>query len=515
MASKKIAKQLAKGPKRLAVSGGVAVAEGFLSDLVPGSSVAVLYREDDVWNERVVLWPGEDAETFYLLSPDGDISEESLALDAEDDAIRIALMGKDGRTPAVCKGHFYRFKEYDDLEDFKGRVQEASDALEADHKGVKVKVPTQFLDPTDGTLRPLKDLLGDAMPRATPKSAMKKAGTQVVAADVDKKGDDKKQDDEPDGQGTPRRRVTGKSKRLSGVGESLEWVITELGKKNELGKIIDEQADHVKVFDKVGFCEVDGAWLKVEKLAVNRIPERIEEIKTQWRTALALEKKADTGAAAATPDDPDARILPVKFDSAEERWRTIEEAAPLLYEEEFYDVPLTGPRTVMATIRGLRRAGHTFLQHHEGWVRRSGVRMNDRRVHEHLSVCRALHLLTCYDQLCVSNLAGAETLNRRRALIEQAHQQRPEAPIFESAEAFMGTREPADGTLIDDQLARHVAAREHAKAEILRQQRLTREEQRNRQNLGGGGGDPKGGNPKGGGRGKGDQGAHGGAKEPP
>ena len=54
-------------------------------------------------------------------------------------------------------------------------------------------------------------------------------------------------------------------------------------------------------------------------------------------------------------------------------------------------------------------------------------------------ICRSLDLLLSYDQLNLANTAGAECLNRRKALKEGAHKGNPEAPRFEAAEEFMGT----------------------------------------------------------------------------
>ena len=136
--------------------------------------------------------------------------------------------------------------------------------------------------------------------------------------------------------------------------------------------------------------------------------------------------------AAVDPEPPerDIRVLPVL--------RTLAEAAPDLEEADYDDFPLNGPRTLYHDIRQLRGQGMDFVQHHESWVKKSGVRNSDRSVFEHSSVCRVLNLLLCYDQLNVSALASAEALNRRRTLIEQAHQGRPEAPSYEAADDIMG-----------------------------------------------------------------------------
>ena len=100
----------------------------------------------------------------------------------------------------------------------------------------------------------------------------------------------------------------------------------------------------------------------------------------------------------------------------------------------------------------------------------------DRSVHEHLCIARALHYMVCYDQLQVCNLASAEALNRRRALIEAAHSGHPESPNYEGSEEYLGIAEAGDGSVLDPALTAFVAGRQSAKAEVWRKGRLMREE---------------------------------------
>ena len=178
------------------------------------------------------------------------------------------------------------------------------------------------------------------------------------------------------------------------------------------------------------------------------------------------------------PPERDVRIMPVLFDSADERWRTVQECVPDLEEVDFDDFPLQGPRTICHDVRQLRRLGMDFVQHHESWLKKSGVRSSDRSVYEHASLCRALNYMMCYDQLNVGALASSEAMNRRRTLIEHAHQGRPDAPSYEGSEEFLGIRESADGSIIDPALTQHAARRQAAKAEVLKQSRLAAEERR-------------------------------------
>ncbi len=180
----------------------------------------------------------------------------------------------------------------------------------------------------------------------------------------------------------------------------------------------------------------------------------------------------DKNAAAGAPklpdaDDLDMRILPVKLEKDLRRFRRLQDAEQEMFEEPLDDWPLDGERTLAHALRELRREDRSWLQHHEHWMKVSGVRNNDRSAHEHFSICTALHWFTCYDQYNVVNSAGCEALNARRELIEFAHEGRPEAPRWDGAEEFLGRRGSATGTLIDPRKLAYVAARQAQKAKML------------------------------------------------
>ena len=82
---------------------------------------------------------------------------------------------------------------------------------------------------------------------------------------------------------------------------------------------------------------------------------------------------------------------------------------------------------------------------------------------------RALHFGVVYDQVCLSNLAMAEVLVKRRMLIERAHAGgRSAAPTYEGGDYFMGVRESADGSVVDPLAIRYTAERLHADSEIMK-----------------------------------------------
>ena len=151
-------------------------------------------------------------------------------------------------------------------------------------------------------------------------------------------------------------------------------------------------------------------------------------------------------------------------------------AVAVSFEDEFPDWPIEGPRSLFFAIRELRLESKNFLEHHQQWVMTSGLHKADRAVHEHEVCCAALHYGLCYDQLNLVNCAWAERIDKRRALLERAYRDGPQAPNFEGAEHMLGRRRPIDGTLIDPAVLKFTGERLHQKAEVDKQARLARAE---------------------------------------
>ncbi len=197
--------------------------------------------------------------------------------------------------------------------------------------------------------------------------------------------------------------------------------------------------------------------------------------------AAAASASAEPGTPKAEADalrdelDLDVRILKVHTERDGRRHRRLEDAQPEYVEDDFSDWPIEGGRTLSNTTRELRRANLTFLAHHDSWVKNSGVAGSSRAVHEHRNICKALHDLATYDQLNLVNICGAERLDLRRQLIETAHQGRPDMPVYDMQDEFMGDR-PRNGVLVDQTRVAYAAQKQGLRAKILKQSRKAREE---------------------------------------
>ena len=163
----------------------------------------------------------------------------------------------------------------------------------------------------------------------------------------------------------------------------------------------------------------------------------------------------------------------------------MEQCASEVTTPEFEDWPLDGSRDAAWALRATRRQSLTFLTHHNSWVQKSGIREGDRAVHEHGSICRALHYFASYDQVNFGALAGIEALIKRMELIEEAYRGRPAAPNYEGAEHWLGQRETLDGTLINPELWKHAASRLKEEADIQKERRKWVEEKQALQTGGG------------------------------
>ena len=257
---------------------------------------------------------------------------------------------------------------------------------------------------------------------------------------------------------------------FSGLGACLTGALIELsvGEGVVLGDTV--------LFQK-GSAVVMAVWCKAENVAARF---RDLRVRASGHPATRFEKLDDIYAEpddaprkkpeTATKDvqaDVDLRILPVHFERDGRRFRRLQECEPECEEDEFTDWPLQGDRSMSAAARGLRRKDQSWLQHHENWLKHSGVRPNDRSTHEHRVLCASLRHFTTYDQVCTVNLAGCEAINARRELIEYAHRTTPEQPRREGSEDVLGHEESEGGTLIDPKRISCVAAKQSQRAKIL------------------------------------------------
>ena len=88
-----------------------------------------------------------------------------------------------------------------------------------------------------------------------------------------------------------------------------------------------------------------------------------------------------------------------------------------------------------------------------------------------------LWLLSCHDRLDVAQLAAGEHIARRVLQIQRSVKKNPQNPEFDGLDAYMRHSQDASGTVFAPTFDRHIAEVQKNEAQVLKQFRLTREEE--------------------------------------
>lgn len=136
-----------------------------------------------------------------------------------------------------------------------------------------------------------------------------------------------------------------------------------------------------------------------------------------------------------------------------------------------------GPNAAPDFLQGVLSAGLTLLTFQAYWEKKSGVNPASGAAMEHGVLLMILHLLVNFDQLDVSNVAGAEQLVRRLLMIQRAVRKNPKAPNWSGLNYYLTNKLDESGGVVVAAFDKHVAALKHSEAFILKQERLWLEEQ--------------------------------------
>ena len=130
-------------------------------------------------------------------------------------------------------------------------------------------------------------------------------------------------------------------------------------------------------------------------------------------------------------------------------------------------------------------------QFHEHFLKTSGLAHEHPVAIKHRELLGVMLHLVCFDQLNVTQLAGAEACSRFILQIRQAVRRSPKNPDFHGLAAMATSRLDASGGVLTGSFARFVAEEQKAEAFTLKQQRLYAEEEDKRKDKTKGQGDSK------------------------
>ena len=196
--------------------------------------------------------------------------------------------------------------------------------------------------------------------------------------------------------------------------------------------------------------------------------------------------------AAATGPVDDARTLPILIGDDGVRFREFPEGVRLLQESAWGDWPVRGPRTVRWVFAFMCDRAETPTAHHTRWRTMCRLQPQDAGVSLHECARRCLELLVTYDQVDVTNIAGAEILSRQVQLVEEKWKDRvagslPSGDIEHDSHFYLGTSMSRGDLCACPLLQSWIAEQLSAESAILKERRKAREE-RTLTRVGGGGG---------------------------
>jgi hypothetical protein len=127
---------------------------------VPGMSVLVWYSADDVWHERLLIWPGLKG-GWQVLTPEDDFYLEVLLPDGSGDVARVIALPDNNSLPVELVEQAYMFAAYPGQDRFKALLQYGKKEVDAYYgpRSVGLQAPAMVLTPR-GVRKPLADFFG-------------------------------------------------------------------------------------------------------------------------------------------------------------------------------------------------------------------------------------------------------------------------------------------------------------------------------------------------------------------
>ncbi|CAK0906068.1 unnamed protein product, partial [Prorocentrum cordatum] len=187
--------------------------------------------------------------------------------------------------------------------------------------------------------------------------------------------------------------------------------------------------------------------------------------------------RQDTGMIKLLRDqETDARVISVKWRSAQQRGRNFREAISLQEFHDFGDSPLQGDASLPWLLTEVAQSSEGMVTRHHTWLSASGIPSGDRSIHEHFVISEVFDLAIELDQLNTMTLTSFELLGRRLQLIEQAHVHNPSNPDYSNSDDFMGWGVQRGAALVAPSIKKRAADAARDRAAVLKEGRKLEEE---------------------------------------
>ena len=448
-------------PSRFLRPSGAADAEAaWLSELKPGLTAGVLYEDEDLYHERLLIWPvAPKLGDWFVMTPDSDVYVEGLGCGGGDDCpIQAFRCSADGLAPSLAEGRFYRFTGFPSKDELRKLMIDARQITEAGE---------------DPPPTPKMTLLPDGTPTSTQAflklsegSSGKAGGAQLTKAKAKSKAE-KTEIEKAGGKADPGSEQMSMIK-TTGFEEEV-WVALESSGGYEKGAVVEMTDGDVTLGSRGVHRGEDG------EVAVSLVPDGEEDPEPSA-------KKTDK-----RKESDDARLLgELVYDTKGRRWIEYGAAVKEMVQEHSADFPLSGERTVEWLCSYTLGHGGSFDGRHTKWCLEQKIDKDSAAAVAHDLLGYSIELALCWDQVDASNLACLELISRTYQLVEET----AGALQMEGLEHFIGRDSGAGlrrGIAVAPLLARHATQRQAEETAIMKEKRKAREEKALASNPGAGG----------------------------
>ena len=373
------------------------------SAFTTGRRVLCQYLGDTLWHERLLLGRVDEAGFVWAIAtPDGDVYIE----DFQNDVAAVRIQPMSGGRPQGLVGPIYPFRAAPTARELAAWNRHARSDIDAWVPPAPAARPAAARPPgatTPATPAPPVPLAGPAPVHSV---------HALVASE-----------------GTP---APGGGAVATAVTEAGRvWISTEWSTCGtmEAGVALAGQYTKAFVADYKGLFFLEGGGTvvgemvaKAHQAAQAQIFSFVAEVKRDSIEGIKWTRADDTPRGGQPAED--ARLLPIR-EMGGRRHREWSSVGDVCTEIEMKQWPIEGPRSAIWVVQFLARLANGGPEpYHRWWRSATKLGMADWGVPEHQQLCRYLHLMGCYDQLDIGNLAVSEAICRRLQLIEYQYRER-------------------------------------------------------------------------------------------
>lgn len=406
-----------------------------LSLCLPGDKVLVWYDDDSMYHERILIWKNGSS-SWYVLTPDEDLYEESFANDGEGPS-RFLIRGKNFWYYSRLDAPVYRFDKDPPEEEMKRHIETALDELGISRLEGDAWRP-RFIR-VKGELIHASNILG----RRLVFQRMTRGGGVV-------------QDPTRPASWGLKDELTNAVRPLTAAPSGKVWMhVSKLHEAKQAVEIVPEEGHGICFEDTRGMVFTGGEWkdvILVPIAGVAGIMEKVTEDPPEAQLVEALGKTSDEKrrkeelpkvAAEEVETNPDARVLDVNYDASGERYKEWRDVMLEVKEYQYPDWPLDGPLTTNHLVKHFQKFGGDPKRWLGDWMRSKQVQEGDRITFEMKVLVEFFFIAGTYDQLNLSGLASVEVIARRIQAVVDAYSAGP-VPDWHASKVMTLYRSPDD-----------------------------------------------------------------------